>query len=100
MQRARSPAGSSRQRAEQGSPPPVLPGSQFSPGSITPFPHLVRTTGPDGQVGEVKLPGISSPSPVPLYTKGQMPVISPVTENSPVAGSTVPAPESGYAVAL
>src|SRR5882724_11324443 len=95
------PAGSSRHRAEQQSPFPALPGSQSSNGSITPFPHLVRTTGPEGQVWEVKVPVSSSPSPVPLYTKsGQSPVISPLTENAPVAGSTVPVAESGYVIEL
>src|SRR5207245_1027358 len=93
------PAGSSRQRAEQQSPSTWLPSSQFSRGSSTPFPHLVRETGPEGQVGEVKVPVISSPSPVPLYTKsGQSPVIPPATENSPVAASTVQVAVVGYVV--
>jgi len=60
------PAGSSRQRAEQ----QTLPSSQFSRGSITPFPHLVRMRVPEiPQLREVKVPVISSPSPVPLYAK-------------------------------
>src|SRR5262245_64897607 len=88
------PAASSRQRAEQQSPSAWLPSSQFSKGSITPFPHLVSKTGPEGQVGDVKVPLSSSSSPVPLYTNsGQSPVISPLTENAPVAGSTVPVAE-------
>src|SRR5262245_51173590 len=63
------PAGASRQRAEQQSPPTASPSPQFSEGSTTPFPHLLRCTGPPSreQVLEWKVPVISSPSPVPLY---------------------------------
>src|SRR5262249_10603648 len=87
------------QRAEQQSPSAWLPSSQSSRGSITPFPHLVRKRGPEGQVREARVPESSSPSPVPLYTKsGHSPVTSPLVENSPVPGSTVPVEVISYVV--
>src|SRR5262249_58162775 len=90
------PAGSARHRAEQQSPSAWLPSSQFSRGSITPFPHLVRKKNPEGQLGDVKVPESSSPSPVPLNANsGQNPVISPATENAPVPRSTLPVAQSG-----
>src|SRR5262245_35758535 len=81
------PAGSTRQRAEQQSPSALMPASQFSRGSITPFPHLVAERGMlQALVRDVHLPCSSSPSPVPLQAKSQNPTTSPVTENAPVAG--------------
>src|SRR5262249_15299113 len=94
------PAGSSRQRAEQQSPSAWLPSSQFSRGSITPFPHLVADRGTlQALLLDVHVICVSSPSPVPLQARSaQSPGISPVTENAPVPGSTVPAREIGDVV--
>src|SRR5262245_48233399 len=94
------PAGSSRQRAEQQSPLASLPSSQFSSGSITPFPHLVDEKVPlQGPVPTVHVECDSSPSSVPTQTiPSQSPVICPLTTATPVAGSTVPARETGYVV--
>src|SRR5262249_37144551 len=95
------PAGSARQRAEQQSRSALMPTSQFSRGSITPFPHLVAEIWPAQALTlDVHVLWLSSPSPVPLQAKSQSPATSPVTENAPVAGSTVPARESGYVVEL
>src|SRR5262245_14478614 len=82
------PAGSSRQRSEQQSPSEWLPSSQFSRGSITPFPHLVAERGPlQALLLDVHVICVSSPSPVPLQARSaQSPGISPVTENAPVPG--------------
>jgi hypothetical protein len=78
-----------------------MPTSQFSRGSITPFPHLVAEIWPPQALTlDVHVLWLSSPSPVPLQAKSQSPTISPVTENAPVAGSTVPARESGDVVEL
>src|SRR5262249_8642039 len=41
------PCGSNRQRDEQQSPSTALPSWQSSPGSITPFKHLVPVTVPE-----------------------------------------------------
>ena len=45
------PGGSRRQREEQQSPSTTLPSWQSSPGSITPFKHLVPVTGPEPHEG-------------------------------------------------
>jgi len=42
---------------------------------------------------DVQVVCVSSPSPVLLQARSQRPGISPVPENAPVAGSTVPARE-------
>src|SRR5215471_1631622 len=77
-----------------------MPTSHSSRGSITPLPHLVAERGTlQALVPEVHVPWVSSPSPVPLQTKSaQSPAISPLMENAPVSGSTVPAWEYGYEV--
>jgi hypothetical protein len=78
-----------------------MPTSQFSKASITPFPHLEAEMGPlQALTLDVQLVCVSSPSPVPLQVKLQSPGTSPVRENAPVAGSTVPARESWNATEL
>src|SRR5262245_20143677 len=99
------PAGSSRQRAEQHPPSALMPTSQFSRGSITPFPHFVSRNGPGPLVPLIQCamasPVSSSPSPVPLKAKSAQSVsISPVTDTAPVSGSTVPLAENWYGAAL
>jgi hypothetical protein len=91
------PGGSSRQRAEQQSPSALTPTSQFSKGSITPFPHLVAERGKlQAGVLDVHVLCVSSPSPVPEQKRSaHSPGIAPLTVNAPVDGSTVPSREKG-----
>src|SRR5262245_19295530 len=83
------PAGSARQRAEQQSPSAWLPSSQFSKGSITPFPHLVADRGTlQALLLDVHVICVSSPSPVPLQARSaQSQGISPAAGHGTVPGS-------------